>query len=950
MRWTERLNIPSELLLGNRITERVPAADQIRQRREVEEILRRLQRQPGVILADEVGMGKTFVALAVAFSIAVLKKTGPAVVMVPANLVDKWVQDLKTFCELYLNNRQPVQQNIATRRELRDSTAVRYGVARHSVDFMKLLDDPPRERCHLIFLAQGAMSRSQYDKWVRLSLIAESLRRHARGNAFKLIQVRNQIHRFLGELLWAIGEERAHGWGDELWLQLLRTDPEAWREIYNASLRDERRRLKDDPVPKSVLRAIRRIDLKPIAVALQEMPLRTSERRSERIKDARTTLLKAERTLWNAVLAKTSWRSPLLVLDEAHHLKNPNTALARQLQSPDSARDLRTGDGAMANAFDRMLFLTATPFQLGHHELVSVLRSFRGVRWDAAELGTREEFKDRLNHLSAQLTESQRSAVALQRSWSRLRSEDVDSESDVETWWGRILHSPAASLTSHQMAVRDAYETARRCRESTEKSLQTWVVRHNKTACWPGTEIARRERIDGAAIVDPSQRGGVQIPTEQLLPFFLAARSAANPSKDVLGEALCSSYEAFRYTQNSQESGKDEQDQVGTITADLSHSRWYLAQFDGTLENVSGSAHPKISATVRRAVDHWQAGEKVLVFAFYRHTCRALRIHISDEIERRMHIRAQQILDKAGQDSSPEAAERLLERIQDRFFDDADGRARKALDRALEKLIERHATSMETVQVLSDQSESLKSTMRRFLREPTTLVRCFPLVEFERLKPAEAVQRMLDHVEGSAGSWREKLEGFIEFLTKQCSDNEREPYLDAVLKTETGKIAISDEGDSDAYRGKLTVANVREATGRTKRETRTRLMRSFNTPFFPEIFVCSEVMGEGVDLQRFCRHVIHHDLAWNPSNIEQRTGRIDRLGCRAEGCESIAVYLPYLAGTADERQYRVMSDRERWFRVVMGQDAVAKLIKPETETAVPLPDAISGELTFRLDT
>lgn len=84
------------------------------------------------------------------------------------------------------------------------------------------------------------------------------------------------------------------------------------------------------------------------------------------------------------------------------------------------------------------------------------------------------------------------------------------------------------------------------------------------------------------------------------------------------------------------------------------------------------------------------------------------------------------------------------------------------------------------------------------------------------------------------------------------------------------------------------------------------------------------------------------------SNIEQRTGRIDRLGCKAEGCESIAMYLPYLAGTADERQYRVMSDRERWFRVVMGQDAVAKLIKPETETGVPLPDALSSELSSGL--
>jgi superfamily II DNA/RNA helicase len=125
-------------------------------------------------------------------------------------------------------------------------------------------------------------------------------------------------------------------------------------------------------------------------------------------------------------------------------------------------------------------------------------------------------------------------------------------------------------------------------------------------------------------------------------------------------------------------------------------------------------------------------------------------------------------------------------------------------------------------------------------------------------------------------------------------------------------------------------------------------MRSFNTPFFPEIFVCSEVMGEGVDLQRFCRHVIHHDLAWNPSNIEQRTGRIDRLGCKAEGNASIVVYVPYLAGTADERQYRVMSDRERWFRVVMGQDEVARLITPESTSAIQLPTAISEELSFRL--
>lgn len=42
-----------------------------------------------------------------------------------------------------------------------------------------------------------------------------------------------------------------------------------------------------------------------------------------------------------------------------------------------------------------------------------------------------------------------------------------------------------------------------------------------------------------------------------------------------------------------------------------------------------------------------------------------------------------------------------------------------------------------------------------------------------------------------------KVRGIHRVLTKQCSANEREPYLDAVLKTETGKIAITDEGDTD---------------------------------------------------------------------------------------------------------------------------------------------------------
>lgn len=943
---------PPELVLGTRLNARVPEDDQKRQRTEVVEILRRLRSQPGVILADEVGMGKTFVALAIAYSVAMRSRRGPTIIMVPANLIDKWEQDLKTFCELYLEKHYPVARQGATRKELKDPAVVRYGVARHSVELMRLLDDPARERCHLIFVAQGAMGRRQTDKWIRLALIAEAMRRHGRGRATQLIKVKNQIHRFLGELLWAIGEERAHEWGEGLWQELMRTAPEFWKDSYNKAVRDERRQLSDDPVPKSVVRALHRIDLKYLAEAIQQMPIRArggNERVSERLNIVRKALRQVEEDLWKDLLAQARWRSPLLIMDEAHHLKNPGTSLARQLQSPDSDKDLRTGDGALANAFDRMLFLTATPFQLGHHELVRVLERFGDVRWDVSELGELGNFRGQLEHLGKQLNESQRSAISLQRAWKRLRPEDCAGAND--RWWRRLLESERETLNNRQRAVVDAFRAAKLSRDAAEDALRPWIVRHNKGTEWAGTAIRRRERVEGAALLGQDGSTGLSISPKQLLPFFLAARSAISPGKDLLGEALCSSYEAFRLTRQNREVVKDDQDDRFEVSIDLSHADWYLSEFDRALEHSTGSSHPKVSATVKRVVDLWESGEKVLVFAFYRHTCRSLRIHISQEIDRRIISNAQLRLRESGRDLGRREVERLITRTQRRYFDDEGALGRRAVDAALQELVQTRKKLLDEYEVSEEQREDVIRIMRRFLRVGTTLARCFPLGELESITPDEAVARTLDYSDASGLSWRDKLDVFIAFLATHCTLDERRLYLEAAQRTQTRGIRVEDieDEEANAQTGTVTLANVQVAMGETRRDTRARLMRAFNTPFFPDILVCSEVMGEGVDLQRFCRHVIHHDLAWNPSTIEQRTGRIDRLGCKAEGRQPITVYLPYLAGAADERQFRVMSEREQWFRVVMGQEEVARLITPESDSTVPLPDAVSEQLSFKLN-
>jgi SNF2 family DNA or RNA helicase len=127
-------------------------------------------------------------------------------------------------------------------------------------------------------------------------------------------------------------------------------------------------------------------------------------------------------------------------------------------------------------------------------------------------------------------------------------------------------------------------------------------------------------------------------------------------------------------------------------------------------------------------------------------------------------------------------------------------------------------------------------------------------------------------------------------------------------------------------------------------------MLAFNTPFFPEVLVASSVMAEGVDLHLECRHVIHHDLDWNPSVLEQRTGRLDRLGSKSELTgKPIVIYEPFLEGTQDEKQFRVVKDRERWFNVLMGEKIeIDEWATDRIAERVPFPAEATEELTLRL--
>ena len=85
---------------------------------------------------------------------------------------------------------------------------------------------------------------------------------------------------------------------------------------------------------------------------------------------------------------------------------------------------------------------------------------------------------------------------------------------------------------------------------------------------------------------------------------------------------------------------------------------------------------------------------------------------------------------------------------------------------------------------------------------------------------------------------------------------------------------------------------------------RTDIMRSFEQGKY-DILLVSEVGGQGLDFQ-FCSSLINYDLPYNPMRIEQRIGRIDRMGQKAD---KIIVGNLCIEGTIDVIINRVLLSR-----------------------------------------
>jgi hypothetical protein len=151
-------------------------------------------------------------------------------------------------------------------------------------------------------------------------------------------------------------------------------------------------------------------------------------------------------------------------------------------------------------------------------------------------------------------------------------------------------------------------------------------------------------------------------------------------------------------------------------------------------------------------------------------------------------------------------------------------------------------------------------------------------------------------------------------------------------------------------------------------------IRQFRTPTYPLVLVSTDLLQDGEDLHTFCDEVHHYGIAWMPSALEQRTGRVDRVNSLVERrfsragarlgedgrppeSERLQVLYPHVSQTYEQLQVRRVLDRldehVRLLHESFGEQVkVSPRIDVDREiaddTAMPEPATNLGE-PYRVD-
>ncbi len=169
----------------------------------------------------------------------------------------------------------------------------------------------------------------------------------------------------------------------------------------------------------------------------------------------------------------------------------------------------------------------------------------------------------------------------------------------------------------------------------------------------------------------------------------------------------------------------------------------------------------------------------------------------------------------------------------------------------------------------------------------------------------------------------------IHNLCRTMGDTEKNKVLLNLIRSTKGKqiVFVNYLGTLDHLSLFLSVNAVphRVFHGRMSSRQKDEEIRCFREE--ADILVTTEIGGEGRNLQ-FCHQMVNYDLPWNPMKIEQRIGRIHRLGQQSE----VMIYNLCAAESIEEYILDILDRKINMFEMVIGEiDMILGRIREERD-------------------
>lgn len=708
----------------------------------------------------------------------------------------------------------------------------------------------------------------------------------------------------------------------------------------------------------------------------------------------------------------------LLVIDEGHKFKNSFT---EKYQIFEVTSDKRNFKAPLKNKFKRLLLMTATPFQLSHHDLKIIL----GIAKSTSESDEMKSiFNRQIDTLIECLNNYKIHLEAFEKRFGKLKSqEEVDLlEKIVE---GTHLGPVKSSISD----ASDQFKVLMTAKEALNAAMRVLIIRNTKSK-------DKRKQLPKP----------IQISDEAKLTFFLGDSLQKIKSREAKshhqGSILTSSFSRF-------------EDLYKTETSTISQQHYSNLLKDLKDQAFKELEHPKMDMVINHAFDNWLKGDKTLIFAFYSKTIDELNTKmekkISDFVEifkkkfpkqetdqflndisnsdsikslvfrdNPFHVTLYPLLQKTYtkdgiksflklSDSETQELLAYLSKIKYPKTNHNYFKLLTALSHVyFRKFLKVHPEAISANSHLKDDFEELCNPEASLFKKIFKLAQtetAFEESSFKRQEVPENLRSILadqekiqeivmyptiwekhkDKIESLPIStrlaltevvWsylttdefifmdllngRSSIPNTLDFPEMYAVDNlpmrestfkKIERLLDNAYKMDERNLEnlLSDI----AYRynpnkrnvGRIIVETV---SGENSAEEKHRSVTAFKTPLAPNILISSPVLCEGVDLHKECNDIVHYDHEWNPANLEQKIGRLDRVGSKGEAINKIDIHYPFLAGTQDEKAFNIVMARKSWFGAVMGEKYEDKWKTAEGSTALVLPELLQHYLVMKL--